>query len=424
MKILSLLVAALVVASTAGDATPKKESWNADILSGRRSLQNLPPFQDPSLRIHLASIFSQLPVLSQFETPIAIRWTSLIDAVFWNCVATYSDAYKDALTRQRPLVSGVPKAMYNDNNKLMCGLNAFAVFLTMALPPGVPLFQGAATQLGITVEFNKLPAVQSCTDGPSGDLASCLNSVAQGNEHSSAVVGNIVGVLAAEHAFADGWNQLGTEKCTANCRAYADTTNYRPFKLPLSGYGRSFLRLPRIPWQPLVEDNGKGFFYRQEHVTPHIGKKGVSRFLSSEDRFKRKLPYHSYDYRKEIPKVLRRMRALDDKRKLEIEFHDNKLEIAANAYIGFVLAYNPSYDEAMRFIASYTAGEYDATMVVWGEKIRQSLVRPTTLIKWRGGKCRCCSRQLYLLISQCEVELILTYCLQEESIHGPDQARE
>ena len=43
----------------------------------------------------------------------------------------------------------------------------------------------------------------------------------------------------------------------ANCRAFADTTGYEP-----SG--------EKNAWERLQEDNGLGFFYSYDHVTPHI----------------------------------------------------------------------------------------------------------------------------------------------------------
>ena len=49
-----------------------------------------------------------VPYIGSFpglETPIVVRYTSLIDAVSWNCIATYSDSYLDALTKARPTLA-------------------------------------------------------------------------------------------------------------------------------------------------------------------------------------------------------------------------------------------------------------------------------------------------------------------------------
>lgn len=345
-----------------------------------------PPIPPGPLGVHMASILSQVPVIAPYETPLAIRWTSLIDVVFWNCVASFSTTYNDGLTKRRPIVNSVPAAMHTVDNKLACGLNAFAVFSTLALPAGVEPLKKQTTDLGFTLKFDQLPEVEACLDGPEINRKTCLNSVATAASHNPEVVGNIVGQLVVEYAFADGWNQLGTDDCTANCRPFADTTGYETF--PIRRSGPRIFKWGRPPWQQLVETDGRGFFYQQEHVTPHIGKKGKSRFLIEADRKSRKLPLQTYNLRKEVSLVLKRMSKLDDKRKMEIEFHDNKLQIAIFAYISFLQTYRPDFDTALRFLTAYTAGEYEGSMVVWGEKVRQNLIRPTTVIKWEGGMYR------------------------------------
>ena len=378
MKLFIAALALLAVASSADSSLQWLEELKEDVKSRRNLQGGGPPWPTD---VHLGSIFSLIPVIAPYETPLAIRWTSLIDAIFWNCVASYSDVYKDALTLARPVVQGVPSGQQTVANKLDCGLNGLAIFLTMALPEGVPLLTTQAAAFGKTLEFNKLDGVEAC-DGS----ASCLSDLAKNEGYDPVVVGNIVGTMVAEYAFSDGWNQLGTDGCTANCRAYADTTGYDTYHIRTGS--RKFLRWRRVPWQQLTETDGNGFFYDQEHVTPHIGKTGVSRFLSDADRQSRKMWFQRYDYKAEIQLLLKRMRKLDDKRKMEIEFHDNKLEIAANAYISFLRTYRPDYDTAMRFLVAYTGAEYDSTLVVWKEKVRQNMVRPTTLIKWKRGKRR------------------------------------
>ena len=65
----------------------------------------------------------------------------------------------------------------------------------------------------------------------------------------------------------DGWNHLGAIKsvsedqnipdtaCTANCRPYSDTTGYQPRNNPWEVSDPA-------GWQPLIETDGNGFFFR------------------------------------------------------------------------------------------------------------------------------------------------------------------
>jgi hypothetical protein len=47
---------------------------------------------------------SWLVGLKKYETPIAIRLENMIDMMDWNCVASYSEKWKDALTKDEVLV--------------------------------------------------------------------------------------------------------------------------------------------------------------------------------------------------------------------------------------------------------------------------------------------------------------------------------
>ncbi len=76
------------------------------------------------------------------------------------------------------------------------------------------------------------------------------------------------------------------------------------------------------PWEPLLEDNGKGFYVRQQHVVPHIGPYATPRVLSREEINSRakKVPNPKYKYYKEIEEVMERLRNLNDYQKAAIEW--------------------------------------------------------------------------------------------------------
>ena len=83
--------------------------------------------------------------------------------------------------------------------------------------------------------------------------------------------------------------------------------------------------MPR--WQPLIDDNGKGFFYEQKFVTPHIGTKAKFRFLPESGRDERivRAPTYSETRGSEMEAVIAKMATLDDYKKVEIEAFDDKL---------------------------------------------------------------------------------------------------
>jgi hypothetical protein len=152
-----------------------------------------------------------------------------------------------------------------------------------------------------------------------------------------------------------------------------------------------------------LEENGRGFFYYQEHVTPHIGTTAVFRYLPESERTTRYAPDPAYtpNRRKEMRRVVDRMALLDDVKKMQVEAFDNKVLIANavfGAFVGKVLTdgYQDtelgqsglilSYERLVHFVAGYLAAEYDSVIIAWKEKIRYDLIRPTSTIKrWKGG---------------------------------------
>lgn len=163
----------------------------------------------------------------------------------------------------------------------------------------------------------------------------------------------------------------------------------------------------RRRWEPLLEDNGKGFFYRQEFVTPHIGQTAKFRYLPELDREHRvaREPTYGRSLEDEMDAVIAEMATLDDFKKVEIEAFDNKLWVG-NAIIsafvnklltsaaqgGFVDAAlgQPglvlSFERLVHFVQGYTATEYDSIVVVWKEKVAYDLIRPTSIAKERDDE--------------------------------------
>ena len=210
-----------------------------------------------------------------------------------------------------------------------------------------------------------------------------------------------------------GWNQDGTlskdgSPCTANCRRFSDYasgsyTGYEPVHHPGSTDPNVKTR-----WMPLLEDDTRGYETRQAHVTPHIGALAKPAALSREEIDTRIATQPSYFvategnsddsgdsddsnenndsasvYNVEAMKVIERLRvtAGSDETKMKIEFYDNKLDVAG-AVIGAVSgSLQLGLEPTLNYILALTAGDYDAIILAWKEKVAFDLVRPTTWIQ-------------------------------------------
>jgi hypothetical protein len=176
----------------------------------------------------------------------------------------------------------------------------------------------------------------------------------------------------------DGWNANGRLSRSYNRIPYQDfrETPYVPVNDPWS--------LPKKTedrWQPLLETDGRGFLYNQEHVVPHIGYTGKSMFYSDEFICSQTAPPPDYDYEEEVSKLLARMASLTDLQKMSIEWFDNKIQSVSPAFGQFTSALGLTrnmWDTIWIDIAVCDV-VYEATLVVWKEKVRYDRVRPPSI---------------------------------------------
>ena len=73
--------------------------------------------------------------------------------------------------------------------------------------------------------------------------------------------------------------------------------------------------------------HGRGFFVLHQHVTPHIGTTGKTRVLSEAAKDARVAPVPGYNYAVEAELVLDRLKVLDDRKKMQVEWFDDKLNL-------------------------------------------------------------------------------------------------
>ena len=77
-----------------------------------------------------------------------------------------------------------------------------------------------------------------------------------------------------------------------------------------------------------------------------------------------------YDYDHEAALVADRLAAtaIDDMKKAQIEFYDDKIQVVL-AVIKSVVSYGLSFEQALNFIFGISAAEYDAVLVSWNVKV-------------------------------------------------------
>ena len=374
-----------------------------------RLLQSLPPVVAQEIGILLTTI-GQLDVeLVKYETPLTLRFTSYFSLIFWNCVAVYDDTFLAADTNVRPTVVSPDSSTFTSANRAVCAAQAAVTYSVFSIPGAVEntIEANAAIGVNLVADFDSRIAACDASDPNALAFISCLQSVAAQSNYNPIVMGQIIAFQAYLFSLNDGWNQYGTVKpgglsCQYHCRNYTDPTGYAPQNSP---YDKSpYNGASSDKWQPLLEDNDKGFFYYQEHVTPHIGTTAAFRYLPESERSNRVAPAPGYsrNRRQEMRAVIDRMAALDDVKKMQVEAFDNKILIANSvvaAFVGKVLTdgYQDlelgqpglilSYERLVHFVAGYVAGEYDSVIIAWKEKVAYDLIRPTSAIKrWQGGR--------------------------------------
>ena len=349
-------------------------------------------------RAHLHQFSGSYLMYSKVETPVVIHIASLSSLCQINCLAYHDTTVLDVLTKQRPLGGDIPEEYHNAWSRMLCIAQCFDLISSEAGQPEfyTPFWE----KWGLTGLMKRdngagiaILAAQGGTDQPLKDyLAS--------HDYHPYYVAQVVASEILLHVLDDGWNALGewtydTEtgeavKCTANCQNYKDTTGYFPKNHPT---GKPELNGTKYEvtgtdmyWQPLVDNDGKGFFMAQEHVTPHIGYTAKMKLYDSVDDIP-VTPPPEYNFYEEALKVVDRLKDAsgDDLKKQKIAFFDNKLLVlnTVENHVKQQFSEKYSFEEELLYIEGMSAGEHDATVMAWREKVRHDLVRPTTVIhRW------------------------------------------
>ena len=240
---------------------------------------------------------------------LSLNAVHLLQAM-WNCIAAYHPTALDALTKDRPVLH-IPSKYHTSEARALCMIHAVNKLIPDLVPIAAESIMGWLDSLGLESEI--------MSDVEARHMAIMHKDI------SPRVVGSVVAANILDDMKTDGWNYDGsmTPKgaCTANCRPFSDTTGYIPKNSP-------WTVTEWEKWQPLIESDENGFFYAQEHVTPHIGFTAKPAVLTRTQIDARNAPDPMYDYDKETQDVIDRVAQLTPFQRDMIAFNDNKINIA------------------------------------------------------------------------------------------------
>jgi len=341
------------------------------------------PLNDPSFSVFGTAVGTILQVtpggLYGYETPIQNHLASSVMTPIYGAAAAFHDTALELFgrkhiseERRRCKASGDEEEqlwkLHRTATLLYTVFWSMSEILTWKQPAG-----GAATVLNkILEQWNIDPNI-------------CTNGTVENCDDVATPWGLARTMIDEIHDFMkrDGWNHMGDlPDVSYNKVPYVDWRSsywrYAPKNTPWS-------LTDKRRWQPLLEHNQQGFMFHQEHVVPHIGDTARSIFLTDEEICDRDLEDPEYDLNLESNLVLQRTRDLTEFQKVEIEYFDNKLAslfpLLVQQYVR--MGYNL---DSFEFIVADAANLHalrEATIVIWRQKVKHDLVRPTSYIHSR-----------------------------------------
>merc|ERR1719433_623167 len=340
----------------------------------------------------------------KFETPITVHLTQRFTAVSWDALATMSDTYKSPWTRDDPILRA-PEGYRTSFHKVVAIYYALSHWFEKAQTAAVPENIRNFEKYGLA-EFKLNPEdfadVYNCVKKSPLQIKGCLSKLvpeSSGNDDQNldmemcAFFGAVAAANAIRVSETDGWNVYGElsrtgEKCQTRCAPYGDYTGYAPVNSPWE------LKEPKR-WQPLTEDNGRGFVYTQEHVTPQLTKVDYIANYGANPT----LEDPEYDLDKEMELVYERTAKLagNSTAQAMVKAFDNKLDVFVSMFVGMMgqIGWQLSLEERMLWFLGFTTAEFDAVVAAWRAKVKHDLVRPTSWsremvdkkkVKWFNGQ--------------------------------------
>jgi len=198
----------------------------------------------------------------------------------------------------------------------------------------------------------------------------------------------------------DGWNAEGDLTGTSNLIPYRDwrnvkfndndlyvdkcTDEWQPMNvqckiLLFQPDAFSLLATNDVCWSPIsAQLNYRS--YRQQWRHPHVGDTGRSYFLGDQEICDAQVRYPCYCFIRENKAVLEKLGVLDDSKKAETEFFNNVFLWMTTFQKDYYASSTANDFQVITAIAATASAMYEATLVVWKEKMRMGVIRPRTQI--------------------------------------------
>lgn len=302
-----------------------------------------------------------------FETPIALRLSQMLISVALSTLSVYDEialerfGRKDVSDEWRRCTTNNETATF-DLHRRVALLYSLTEALRRMVPTVVPPSNDLLASFGLDASI--------CPDGPGCNTTETPWGLVK------AIADDAFDIFSR-----DGWNEDGSLSRQYNRIAYEDF--------------RDVPYVPRNPpnprrWARLLESDDRGFLFRQQHVTPHIGDTARSLHFSDSEICAKQAPNPRYRYRREIRAMLRRTRDFNLTTRTETFYFDNKLISLGPLQLQYMNRINLSIDTlaGMSIDAAFITAQSEAVTFVWKEKVRHDLVRPPTIVTEQLGSRR------------------------------------
>jgi len=353
------------------------------------------------------------------ETPIAVHQGQAFSYCDVNCLAYHDSSALNGITQERPNSKFVvPEAMgHNSWSRMMCIAQCYSILF--AKEGNEAALETIRDVWMLEVESSVEDVIVENWPNSYESNYEVVEEYVKDQEYHPLVMGRLVAHEIELFMKDDGWNMEGAErdnpsslskesvKCTANCSPYRDTYGYYPRNHPTATNIAGETQIQENNnasesedptyftvegndkyWQPLLEDDGKGYFSRQEHVTPHIGFHAKHK-LRDPSLDSLSLPDPQYDYYLESLLVIDRLKnsAQDTSRWDKISFYDKKFLVRLLIQEAMKQQFQDTYtfEDELLFNHGIGAAEYDSILHAWRHKVEHDLVRPTTVIQKYWG---------------------------------------
>lgn len=336
------------------------------------------------------------------ETPIVIHGGLLSGLCGATCLAVHDPKALYPFTMMRPMLQ-VPEFGHNAHSIAMCNLQCHAVLV------GLDVMKPLLDKWGIDMpnlfhpdlEFlSRLRWKENAREATAQEMLQALQVIQEHDYHPFLVGQAVIMSIYKDYVNIDGWNNLGNftydpiskevVPCEYNCMPYSDLSGYHPRNNPgqseITEENKYNVTGNDMYWQPLLEDDGFGYFSRQQHVVPHVIN---AKSVGNPNLRDKTLPSPNYEYYAEALKVVEELRltASNKTRQVQIDFFDNKVDVVGLIKHEIQEQFSDlhSYQRRIMFGFGMLLAEDDGVVLAWTEKVKHDLVRPTTVIQRWGS---------------------------------------